>query len=139
MSEYPQLPNWANSLLPTGAAILSDFDFRPDEILLPSMEVDEIYAPRGIVEQRMYLGESGRQTRQITHHPGDVILRAAGDESLHLSWPEGNSGNSLYLDPALYITVGQDLLCENVRGVELYSDYKQYNPHLTERLQNCIP
>lgn len=114
---------------------MCDVDFRSCEMLLPPLAFDEIYVPRGITQQTVYLGGSGRQTEKIIYSPGDAVLRPAGDEPVNLIWPDGNSGNSLYIDPALYLTVGRDLLRENVRGVELCSSYQQYNPKLVEQIQ----
>lgn len=134
ITDYPQRPNWAGAVMHTASAIMLDFDFRPHEILIPSLEFDEIYVPRGVTQQIVYVGGSGRQTQKIVYHPGDAVLHPAGDDPLHLTWPEGNSANVLYIDPALYMTVGRDLLCENVRGVELCSDYHQHNPNLAHQV-----
>jgi AraC family transcriptional regulator len=135
IADYPQLPNWAGALLPTGAALLGDFDFLPHEILIPSLEFDEIYVPRSITQQAVYIGINGQQTRKVIYSPGDAVLRPAGEAPVHLTWPDGNSANVLYIDPALYMIVGQDLLCENVRGVELCSNYHQHNPKLAKQVQ----
>lgn len=76
ITDYPQLPNWAGALLLTGAALMGDFDFQPHEILIPSLEFDEIYVPRGITQQTAFVGGTGRQTEKMIYSPGDVGFRS---------------------------------------------------------------